>query len=116
MEIIKFNDFINNNYCKKNKILSSKRIKQLSVFVLANCFYVQTVYAANIDAAGQKVLGVCRNVGYWVCLIMATIEIIKALMQGNTKSITPIITKYAVGYGALFFLPWIFDLIKSIFS
>lgn len=116
MEIIKFNDFINNNYHKKDKILHSKRIKQLSLFVLANCMYTQTVYAANIDAAGQKVLDVCRNVGYWMCLIMATIEIVKSLLQGNTKSITPIITKYAVGYGALFFLPWIFDLIKSIFS
>lgn len=116
MEIIAFNDFMHNTYKSKNKYLRNKRLKQLSIFILASCLYSENVYAANIDIAGNKILGICRNIGYWMCLIMASIEIIKSLMQGNTKGITSIIAKYAIGYGSLFLMPWLFDLIRDLFA
>jgi hypothetical protein len=70
----------------------------------------------KIDKAGATILNLCRKIGYWACIIMAVIEIIRSLAQGDTKSIGKIIMKYSLGFGALFILPWIFDLIAEIFK
>ena len=113
METMTLSQFLNDSY-KISK--SNNKLYKLTVFVLANFMYIEKVKAADINVAGNKILGISRNIGYWACLIMATIEIIKALVQGDTKSITSIITKYSIGYAALFLLPWLFDLIRSIFS
>lgn len=71
---------------------------------------------SKIDIAGSTILNICRNIGYWACLIMATVEIIKSLSQGDTKSVSKIIAKYLIGFGALYFLPFLFDLIRNIFK
>jgi len=70
----------------------------------------------KIDKAGNTILALCRNLGYWLCIIMCTLEVLRNLMQGDTRGIARIISKYAMGFGTLYFLPWLFDLIKSIFN
>lgn len=116
-------EFLEINRNKKIDIISirtNKKLETMFAFVLGGFMYVQNVYAVDttskIDKGGLVILGVCRQIGYWACLIMCSIEIIKSLMSGDTKGITKIISKYVVGFGALYFLPWIFDLIKSIFA
>ena len=116
MEVISFNDFMRDTYKTKNNYISKEKVNDISALLVANLLCTESVNAANIDTAGIKILGICRNVGYWMCLIMASIEIIKSLMQGNTKGVSSIIVKYGLGYGSLFIMPWIFDLIKSLFS
>lgn len=71
---------------------------------------------SKLDIAGTKILGICQQFGYWGCLIMASVEIVKALMRGESKDITKIIAKYLIGFGALYVLPFLFNLIKDIFS
>lgn len=105
--------------------LKRKNLLKKVVFVLA-CLLIaqhaQEVLATTVDntlsldKVGMKILGICRKIGYWVCIIMCVLEIIRTLMQGDTKSIYKIIAKYALGFGALYFVPWIFDLIKASFS
>lgn len=116
MEVISFNDFMQNTYKTKANYIDKEKVNDISALLVSNLLCTQNVYAANIDVAGAKILGICRNVGYWMCLVMASVEIIKSLMQGNTKGVSSIIIKYGLGYGSLFIMPWIFDLIKSLFS
>lgn len=104
-------------YINKNEKLETK-----TIFVLANLMYCKKALAntavstAKINKAGNTILGICRTIGYWACLIMCIVDIIKALMQGDTKSIAKIMMKYALAFAALYFFPWILDLIKEIFA
>lgn len=101
------------------EIISKNRYtKGLTVFLLANMMYVETALANTdkIDAAGGTILGIVRSFGYWICLIMCIVEIIKSLMQGDTRSISKIIAKYAIGFGSFYFLPWFFDIIRKVFA
>lgn len=92
-----------------------------AIFVLGSLMYVNEVVNAaedpmsKIDVAGNTILGIVRRIGYWCCIVGCIMDIIKALMQGDTKSIGKIMMKYALAFGALYVFPWILDLIKSIF-
>lgn len=104
------------------EIRKNKRLETITAFVIGSLMYADKVLAATTDAtgkigiAGNTILGICREIGYWACLIMCILEIVKSLMQGDSKSISKIISKYVLGFGALYLMPWLFDLIKSIFS
>lgn len=105
----------------ERKIMQNKKLKKLSVFVLANLLYCQKVLAttadmAKIDKAGMAMLGIIRTFGYWICIIMCIIEIIKSLTAGDTKNIGKIIAKYIIAFATFYFLPWMFDVIKDIFK
>lgn len=99
-------------------ICKNRYAKGLTAFLLANMMYVKTAMANpdKVAKAGGAILGIVRSFGYWICLIMCIVEIIKSLMQGDTKSISKIIAKYAIGFGSFYFLPWFFDLIREVFS
>lgn len=103
------------------KINSNFKLKRTFIFVVGSLMYCQTVMAkaadlGRINKGGLTILGLMQNLGYWIAIIMAATEIIKNLMQGDTKSTGKSIMKYSLGYGSLYLLPWIFDLIKSIFA
>ena len=98
------------------------KLKKIATFTIANLMYCQEVLASpsmstnKIDKAGSTILSICRSIGYWACLISCIIEIIKSLMQGDTKSIAKIMMKYALAFAALYFFPWLLDIIKDIFA
>ena len=71
---------------------------------------------AAIDAAGQKILGLIRRVGYWIAIILCSKDVLKQCMRGHMESVGSIIAMYGLSFGVLYFLPWLFDLIKSIFG
>ena len=68
-----------------------------------------------IDAAGAKILELIRRVGYWVGIILCSKDVIKHVSRGHMEDIGGLVALYGLGYGILYFLPWLFDLIKSIF-
>ena len=68
-----------------------------------------------IDAAGTKILELVRRVGYWIGIILCSKDVLKHISRGHTESIGAVVAVYGMGYGVLYFLPWLFDLIKSIF-
>ncbi|KZL88738.1 hypothetical protein [Clostridium magnum] len=101
-------------------INSNTELKKKVAFVGGSLLYMNDIVNAadpmgKIDAAGNTILGIVRNIGYWCCIIGCIIDIIKALMQGDTKNIAKVMMKYALAFGALYIFPWILDLIKSIF-
>ena len=69
-----------------------------------------------IDAAGQKILDLIRRVGYWIAIILCSKDVLKHCMRGHVESIGSVIAMYGLSFGVLYFLPWLFDLIKSIFA
>lgn len=107
------------------KILNDNRARIFFIFIIACALFVFTpqevVYANSldldrIDQAGRTLLSIIQKVGYWVCIIMATKEVLSELMHGSLKNIGQVVMKYCVAFGTLFALPWIFDLIIGIFS
>ncbi|WP_295298868.1 hypothetical protein [uncultured Brachyspira sp.] len=107
------------------KILNNNKAKTFFVFMIACSLFVFTPHEiayggtfdpTKIDEAGRTFLTIIQKVGYWVCIIMATKEILSELMHGTLKNVGQVIMKYSVAFGTLFALPWIFDLIIDIFS
>jgi hypothetical protein len=101
-------------------IKDDTELKKKFIFVVGSLMYVNEVVNAadplgKIDTAGNTILGIVRRIGYWCCIIGCIIDIIKALMQGDTKSVAKIMMKYALAFAALYLFPWILDLIKAIF-
>lgn len=101
-------------------INADTELKKKAIFVLGSLLYVNEVVNAadpmgKIDVAGNTILGIVRRIGYWCCILGCIMDIVKALMQGDTRSIGKIMMKYALAFGALYIFPWILDLIKSIF-
>ena len=69
----------------------------------------------EIDKAGQTILNLIRRVGYWIAIILCSKDVIKQCMRGHMESVGSIVAMYGLSFGILYFLPWLFDLIKSIF-
>lgn len=80
-----------------------------------------TVQVSNpigaIDTLGNTFLGIFQGLGRWIVLIMAFIEIVKAVMKGSssTSEIFGIIFKYVVIFATMFLLPYFFDVVASAF-
>lgn len=72
---------------------------------------------SGIDSLGTTFLGIFQGLGRWVCLIMAFIELIKAVMKGNsnTSEIFAIILKYVLVYASMFLVPYFFDIVSGAF-
>lgn len=112
------------------KILNDPRVKKMAVFFLGSMLYLNnlsvevmastgpnvTKFNSKVNEIGNMFVGIIQTIGYWTCLIMCAVEILKCLFQGDTKSLTKIICKYLMAFAGLYVLPWIFELIKSMFS
>lgn len=68
---------------------------------------------ANLDAAGNKILGMSRGVAYWVVAVVAVFEIIRAIVGHDKHKVMEILIGAAISYGSLFFVTFILDLIKE---
>ena len=104
-------------------IKRNKRKYRLLVTIMALTINLSTVSSfalapgtEAINVAGEKILGLIRDVGYWVAIILCSKDVLKHLMRGHMESIGSIIAIYGLSFGVLYFLPWLFDLIKSIFA
>lgn len=81
-------------------------------------FYTSFSFAGDltkIDNAGNKILTIFRRIGFWIILIKCIQELVTCAMNGATKNIGGIITKYIMIYGAFFFVPWALRLVEGIF-
>lgn len=102
---------------------SKKFEKQLAVgvgtalFLISNPLMVMAVDLSGIDRLGNTFLDIVRKVGYWIALIGAIKDIIKATMRGgnNTGEIGKIIMLYILAFGSLYLMPSLFDMVKEAF-
>ncbi len=104
------------------EFLRDRKLNPILIGITGSLFHYSVAYAntsiatGKIATAGQTLFGICQEAAFWICLIMCAIEIVKALMNGDTKSVSKVIAKYIVAYGAIYLLPWSFNLIKDIFG
>lgn len=102
-----------------DEILKDKKIVGLSTFVIANLLYCEKALASTdlskIDEAGSSLLHITQTFGYWSCIILCIVEIVKGLSSKDSGSVTRSITKYVIAFGAIYFMPWLFDIIKTLF-
>ncbi len=103
-------------------LLKDRKFNPILVAVTGSLLHYSVALAdassatGKISVAGNTIFGICKEATFWICLIMCAIEIVKALMNGDTKSVSKVIAKYIVAYGAIYLLPWSFNLIKDIFG
>lgn len=109
----------------ERKLMKNKVARDCAIFLGALTIdFNKVAYAAvdtkeaftKIDMCGYALLGLAKKIGFWVCIIMASIEIIKCLFQGENKDIIKIITKYILAFSTLNILPWFFDWIVGFFG
>ena len=79
------------------------------------CFAAGDVQLDKIDAGGNRILTIMRRIGYWIILIKAITDLIKAGIDGNKHKMGEIVFTYILIYGALFFIPWALRLVEGIF-
>lgn len=105
-----------------SKIISDKRLNKLVVFTIAGLNYTTKALADTTDAMGKintggfMILGIAQTLGYWLCLIGCIIEILKTILNGTNKEVGKIMMKYILFFGALYLMPFAFDMIKEIFE
>lgn len=109
--------------CLAEKILNDERLTKLVVFTISALNYPIIAKAeedvsalSKIDSAGMMFLGIMRTLGYWLCIIFCIVEILKKLMEGNTKDMGNIVIKYLLVFAILYVLPQGMDLIKALFK
>ena len=100
----------------KKKYMLLVTIIALTIDLSKFSSFALTPGVAAIDAAGQKILDLIRRVGYWIAIILCSKDVLKYCMRGHVESIGSVIALYGMSFGVLYFLPWLFDLIKSIFA
>lgn len=104
------------------KIMANKQLKKAFVFLTALGLTFQTftftalgaVDTSKIDYAGSTILLLLRTAGYWVCIIIASKDILTSLLSGDTKAVGKSVMKSLAAFGGFYILPWLFDLIKDI--
>ena len=88
----------------------------LTIDLSAITSFALTPGTEAINIAGEKILSLIRDVGYWIAIILCSKDVLKHLMRGHLESVGSVIAIYGLSFGVLYFLPWLFDLIKSIFA
>ncbi|MEF9952179.1 MAG: hypothetical protein RR782_02765 [Clostridium sp.] len=113
-----FLDFYERRYGNKPLKLN-KKLTTLLIFTFANLMCINNVMAkvnmTKINNFGLDALEVLRVLGYWGCILMCMIELFKSMLSGDLRSISRIIIKYLILFGALYFLPFLFDIIREAF-
>lgn len=102
------------------EIGSNKVLRSATTLLLALTVDFKTAYAAPNMAAAAKLggtfLGLVRGFGYWICVVMCIVEIIRNLLQGDTKGIGKIVVKYLIAFASFYFVPYLFDVVKDAFA
>ncbi|MDK2587519.1 hypothetical protein QOZ83_16900 [Romboutsia sedimentorum] len=102
-------------HIKRNKKKYITLVLSIALTVDLSTLTVFAVDSSAIDKAGMEILSLIRRVGYWVGIILCSKDVIKHCMRGHLDSIGSIVAMYGMGFGVLYFLPWLFDLIKGLF-
>lgn len=70
----------------------------------------------GVDSAGEKVFGVMKTVGFWICAIACVYEILIKIKDGDQKAVYGVLTKYAMIYLPIFLIKVVLDWIGGLFA
>lgn len=102
-------------------IINNPRLKKVIVLAMACSLIVEKTVLAEpniqvISNAGQTLLSTAQVIGYWACLVMCIVEIIMAMLSHQSNKLKEICIKYVIAFASLYFMPWVFDLIRDLFG
>lgn len=110
------------------RILKNPKLKKVTVALIASQMAVsQKVFAATQTAATSKAIGTIKGAEAQIlpvlqvavgtlCTIMVVVEISKALIARRNNDIAQIFIKYIMADLAIVAAPWVFNLIREIFT
>lgn len=108
-----------------DKLLKSKKFKSFLVSGLAlgiHLISTKTVFAlspdlSGIDKMGMTFLHIIQTAGYWICLVMGIVSVLKEITKGgdNFGNIGKVILKYVISFASLYMLPYFFEIVKGCF-
>lgn len=102
------------------EIICNKKLRSAITLLLALTVDFKVANAANGAQAAAKLggtfLNMVRSFGYWICVVMCIVEIIRNLLQGDTKGIGKIIVKYLIAFASFYFVPFLFDTVREAFA
>lgn len=122
-EMNKLDNMLNN--LKKNRGLYMKLVCIVSMMLISG--YISpdlcgtATYAADVNEAiakinglGEQILDLVRTIGYWTIIIITSKDCIKEALNGDKKGVSGAITKGVMIMATIYFLPELFDMMKSI--
>lgn len=71
---------------------------------------------AKIAVTGNQLIDVVQLFIYWITLLCALIDIAKTVKKQDIAGVVAIVLKYGAMMGAGYAMPWLWDIIKDIFS
>ena len=99
------------------RILRSKTLKRVAIVTIALVLNLSTVGAASaagpgIDKLGNLLINLIRGYAYYVLIIMAIVESIRAAVSGDSKKVLSILMRYVLVFVLMYLIPQLFDAIK----
>jgi hypothetical protein len=70
---------------------------------------------ANLNSKMEGVLTIAYNIGYWILLVKAFMDILANVMNKNLREVGKVILLYVSIYAALYILPFMFKLVENLF-
>ncbi|MEG2289669.1 MAG: hypothetical protein RSC24_06845 [Clostridium sp.] len=108
-----------------NEVLNSGEFTKFLIIGLAVGLYMintKTAFAltpdlSGIDKMGHTFLYIVQTAGYWICLVMGIVAVLKEITKGgdNVGNIGKVILKYVISFASLYLLPTFFDIVKGCF-
>ena len=110
-------------------ILNNPKLKRMVLFTIASLSTVGTKFAyaaqqneatsqaiATIHGAEAQIIPILQVGVGALCTIMVIVEVSKALIGRRSADIAQIFIKYIMAYISIAGAPWIFNLIRNIFT
>lgn len=70
----------------------------------------------KLNTAGYQILDILYVVGFWVIVIKCTYELIQCALKGDKRGAGNSLMTYGMIFGSLYFVPWVMNIIKGVFS
>lgn len=108
------------------KLLNNLAFRRFVISGFAIGMYIintKTVFASTpdltgIDKMGMTFLHIIQTAGYWICLVMGIVSVLREITKGgdNFGNIGKIILKYVISFASLYMLPSFFEIVKGCFN
>lgn len=124
MTIAEFMDYTEKS--KFERFFKSKEFKGLVTISLAigltllnsTIAFAGQPNLSGIDRMGSIFLHIIQTAGYWICLVMGIVSVLKEITKGgdNFGNIGKVILKYVISFASLYMLPYFFEIVKECFK
>lgn len=96
-----------------------RRVQKLLTIGLGSMMCTNVLYAKTLEETikelGNSLVSSLQFLGFYVALSMCIFDIIKAFVESDPKRIPSVLTRFAIGVGALYAVPKVLDAVRKPF-